>query len=87
MQVNTMGVSRDTQLRVLKLIKVMLAEMRGEGGIFEFGHKTMAERWSKLSKVISSSNRFSLQQLSPQYCTYFKKIRCPSPGEAHKLMK
>lgn len=82
MQVNTMGVSRDTQLRVLKLIKVMLAEMRGEGGIFEFGYKTIAERWSKLSKVISSSNRFSLQQLSPQYCTYFKKIRDPSPAYA-----
>lgn len=82
MQINTMGVSRDTQLRVLKLIKVMLAEMRGEGGIFEFGYKTTAERWSKLSKVVSSSNRFSLQQLSPQYCTYFKKIRGPSPAYA-----
>ncbi|XP_038979371.1 tryptophan aminotransferase-related protein 3-like [Phoenix dactylifera] len=82
MQLNTMGVSRDTQLRVLKLVKVMLAEMRGEGGIFEFGHKTTRERWSKLSKVISSSNRFSLQQLSPLYCTYFKKIIDPSPAYA-----
>nr|CAD1833929.1 unnamed protein product [Ananas comosus var. bracteatus] len=51
MQVNTMGVSRDTQLRVLKLIKVILAEMEGKGDIFEFGYKTMKDRWRKLNEV------------------------------------
>ncbi|OAY84878.1 Tryptophan aminotransferase-related protein 4 [Ananas comosus] len=82
MQVNTMGVSRDTQLRVLQLIKVILAEMEGKGDIFEFGYKTLKDRWRKLNEVVSSSNRFSLQQISPQYCTYFQKMRDPSPAYA-----
>ncbi|WOK97970.1 tryptophan aminotransferase-related protein 3 [Canna indica] len=82
MQLNTMGTSHDTQLRILKLIKVMIAEQGGEKDIFEFGYNTLKARWSRLSNLISSSNRFSLQQLSPQYCNYFKKIRDPSPAYA-----
>nr|CAD1833928.1 unnamed protein product [Ananas comosus var. bracteatus] len=82
MKVNTMGVSRDTQLRVLKLIKVILGEMGGGGDIFEFGYKALKNRWRKLNEIVSWSNRFSLQQIDPQYCTYFSKIRDPSPAYA-----
>ncbi|XP_072968207.1 alliin lyase [Typha angustifolia] len=82
MQMNTMGVSRDTQLRILKLMKVILAEKEGGEDIFKFGFRTLTERWRKLNDVISSSNRFSLQKISPQYCTYFKRIRDPSPAYA-----
>lgn len=81
MLLNTMGVSRDTQLRVLKLIKAMIEAVGREDDIFEFGHRTMRERWSKLISIVSTSNRFSLQKLSPQFCSYFKKSREPSPGE------
>ncbi|KAJ6794731.1 alliin lyase-like [Iris pallida] len=79
-ELNSMGVSRDSQLRILKVMKAMLAEMKGEEGVFEFGYATMRERWRRLSSLVSSSNLFSLQRLSPQYCTYFRKIRDPSPA-------
>ncbi|KAH0451621.1 hypothetical protein IEQ34_018920 [Dendrobium chrysotoxum] len=79
---NTMGVSRDTQLRILKLLKVILAQVGREGDIFKFSYETLNKRWTKLSNVISSSSRFSLQKLSPQYCIYFHKIRDPSPAYA-----
>ncbi|KAL0907764.1 hypothetical protein M5K25_022199 [Dendrobium thyrsiflorum] len=79
---NTFGVSRDTQLRILKLLKVILAEVGREGDIFKFSYETLNKRWAKLSNVISSSSRFSLQKLSPLYCTYFHKIRDPSPAYA-----
>lgn len=75
---NTMGVSRDTQLRALKLLKVVLAT--GGRGIFEFGHETMRKRWEKMNKLISASKRFSLQKVMPEYCNYFQKIRGASPG-------
>lgn len=76
---NTMGVSHDTQLRALKLLKVVL---QGEGGeIFGYGYQVMRDRWMKLSKVLSTSKRISLQKLAPQYCIYFRKIRGPSPGK------
>lgn len=77
---NTMGVSRDSQLRAFKLLKFLLED--GGNSIFEFGYNTMKKRWESLSKIISLSNRFSLQEIAPQYCTYFKKIRPPSPGYA-----
>lgn len=77
---NAMGVSRDSQLRTLKLLKAVL-----EGGgreIFEFGHETMKKRWEKLNRAISLSKRFSLQEIVPKYCTYFQKIRGVSPGNS-----
>ncbi|KAI5312546.1 hypothetical protein L3X38_041719 [Prunus dulcis] len=80
MSSSSMGVSRDAQLRALKLINVVL-ETRGKQ-IFEFGFHTMRNRWESLSKILSLSNRFSLQKLGPRYCTYFQKIRGPSPAYA-----
>lgn len=76
---SVIGVSRDTQLRALQLIKVTL---EGNGReIFEFAYGTMRQRWEKLSQVLSKSKRFSLQQIPPLYCTFFQRVRGPSPGK------
>ncbi|KAM7510673.1 hypothetical protein LguiB_009548 [Lonicera macranthoides] len=82
--VNTYGVPRETQLRALKLIKVVLEEEGSNNGskIFEFGYETMKHRWQKLSKSLSISKRFSLQDLPPQYCTFSQIVRSPSPAFA-----
>lgn len=77
---NTMGVSHDTQLRALELLKVVM--QGGAEPIFEYGHSVMRDRWIKLSNILSMSKRFSLQNLAPQYCTYFRKITGPSPAYA-----
>ncbi|KAA8546605.1 hypothetical protein F0562_002656 [Nyssa sinensis] len=80
MSMSEMGVSRDTQLRTLKLLKVVL---EGEGReIFDFAFKTMRSRWEKLSQTLSMSKRFSIQNIAPQYCTFFQKVRGPSPAFA-----
>ncbi|KAE9617449.1 hypothetical protein Lal_00034732 [Lupinus albus] len=77
---NTMGISREAQLRALKLFDVVL---EGEGReIFEFGYTTMRDRWTRLKQVLSKSNRFSLQKLSPQYCSFFNRDRDSSPAYA-----
>lgn len=81
LNLSTMGVSRDTQLRVLKIIRAIIAKIGGGDDIFEFGYKTMSERWNRLTKLVSTSNRFSLQELAPQNCTYFREMRDPSPGK------
>ncbi|XVE55106.1 hypothetical protein DITRI_Ditri03aG0134200 [Diplodiscus trichospermus] len=78
--VNSLGVSRDTQLRALKLLKVVI---EGEGReIFEFGYMTMKSRWEKLVRVLSSSKRFSYQKIEPQYCSFSHKVREFSPAYA-----
>ncbi|KAI3971536.1 hypothetical protein MKW92_003261 [Papaver armeniacum] len=79
MTLNSFGVSRDTQLRTLKLLKVVLGTGKE---LFEFGHGTTRTRWESLNKVVSASKRFSLQKLIPRYCTYFQNITVPSPAYA-----
>ncbi|XP_029130280.1 tryptophan aminotransferase-related protein 4 isoform X2 [Cajanus cajan] len=80
MDLSTYGVSRETQLRVLKLLKVVLS---GNGkAMYEFGYNTMKNRWSRLNKVLSRSKRFSTQKLKPQYCLFSQQIRTPSPAFA-----
>ncbi|KAK2970526.1 hypothetical protein RJ640_020510 [Escallonia rubra] len=74
------GVSRDTQVRALKLLKVVL---EGEGReLFTFGYKTMKDRWEKLSQALSFSKLFSIQDIAPVYCSFFQGIRDPSPAFA-----
>ena len=78
--VASIGVSRDSQLRALKLLKVVL---EGEGReIFEFGYETMKTRWEKLIKALAFSKRFSPQEIEPQYCTFFHRLRELSPGNS-----
>ncbi|CAM0882424.1 unnamed protein product [Alopecurus aequalis] len=79
---NTMGASRDTQLRMLSIIKVIVANLHGKEDIFGFGQDVMTAKWLKLNAVVSRSRRISLQKIPPQYCTYFDKIREPSPAYA-----
>ncbi|CAJ1953202.1 unnamed protein product [Sphenostylis stenocarpa] len=81
LEMNTMGVSREAQLRALKLLDVVL-HGDDEKEIFQFAYSTMTNRWKRLKETISKSKRFSLQKLSPQYCTFFKRERDLSPAYA-----
>ncbi|KAF9599653.1 hypothetical protein IFM89_001599 [Coptis chinensis] len=67
---SSMSVSRDTQLRALKLLKVVLKENGKD--LFEFGPKTMRNRWERISRSFSSSKRFSFRNLSLNIAIIFK---------------
>ncbi|KAL5560252.1 hypothetical protein UlMin_036463 [Ulmus minor] len=79
-QTNSMGVSREPQLRALQLVKLVL-KSRGKE-VFDFGYKTMGDRWEKLSNTFSRSRRFSLQKIDIQHCSYYDKIRGSTPAYA-----
>ncbi|GMJ02391.1 TRYPTOPHAN AMINOTRANSFERASE RELATED 4 [Hibiscus trionum] len=79
MQLNSIGVSRDTQLRAFKLLKAVLEEGTG---IFDFAYRTMKTRWERLAATLLLSNRFSLQKFNPQYCHFYNEIRDFSPAYA-----
>ncbi|KAL0352495.1 UNVERIFIED_CONTAM: Tryptophan aminotransferase-related protein 4 [Sesamum calycinum] len=74
------GTSKDTQLRALKLIKVVLEN--GGRGIYNFAYKTMRGRWTKLNHVLSLSKRFKLQEIPPSFCNYSRTVRGASPAYA-----
>ncbi|KAM7280296.1 hypothetical protein ACFE04_007430 [Oxalis oulophora] len=80
MQVNSMGVSKDTQLRALALLKEVLKEDGRE--IFDFAYNTMKQRWEDLKKIVATSNRFSLQPIENVYCSFSQKVREASPAYA-----
>ncbi|CAL4974367.1 unnamed protein product [Urochloa decumbens] len=42
---SVLGMSRDTQLRMLGIVKAMMANLHGEDDIFAFGHDVMRTRW------------------------------------------
>ncbi|KAK6145820.1 hypothetical protein DH2020_019689 [Rehmannia glutinosa] len=68
-----MGISREAQLRALKLMKAIL---QGNGtDIFDYAYKKMSDRWKKLSQIVSLSKRFTLQEIPPQFCNFFEKVR------------
>ncbi|CAA0265364.1 unnamed protein product [Arabidopsis thaliana] len=79
-RLTSMGVSKETQLHVLQLLKVVV----GDGGneIFNFGYGAVKKRWETLNKIFSMSTRFSLQTIKPEYCNYFKKVREFTPSYA-----
>lgn len=80
-QTSELGVSRDTQLRAAKLLKVVLDGDERE--IFEFSYRAMSERWEKLRTTLSMlRGRFSIQEIPPQFCTFFQQVRGPSPAYA-----
>ena len=75
-----MGISRETQLRALKIMQETITHIKRRRDVFRFGNAVVKDRWMKLKAVVSLSDRFSLQSLSPEYCNYFGTIRDPSPG-------
>jgi len=63
LRLSTIGISRDVQLRVLKLLDVAT---EGDGKeIFQFTYSTMRDRWIRLKQIIYKSKQFSLQKLFP----------------------
>ncbi|PWA47194.1 pyridoxal phosphate-dependent transferase [Artemisia annua] len=79
-KVADLGISKDSQLRALKLLKVVVED---DGrSFFEFGYNTMRDRWERLTLVFAKSSRFSIQQRNPLHCNFFKETRLPSPAYA-----
>ncbi|KAK1440395.1 hypothetical protein QVD17_06220 [Tagetes erecta] len=75
-----LGISKDTQLRALKLLKVAIEE---DGkSLFQFAYNKMRDRWDRLTSVFAKSTRFSIQKIHPLHCKFFNETRLPSPAYA-----
>jgi len=84
-ELNTIGVSKDSQLRAAKVLRAVSDSweqgnsQEGES-FFKFSHKLMANRWKQLRLVVEHSELFSLPKFSPSFCTFFKEVLEPQPG-------
>ncbi|CAL5327305.1 unnamed protein product [Camellia sinensis] len=78
-ELNTIGVSKDSQLRAAKILQAV-ADSCDRGGVgspeegqatfFEYSHNLMAKRWNQLRAVVEKSQLFSLPEFPCGFCKF-----------------
>lgn len=86
-EVSTIGVSKDSQLRAAKIFKVVSDQYELEATVesnklFHFGRKAMKHRWQRLQEAVATTNIFSLPAFQPDYCNFTKETTLPYPAFA-----
>ncbi|WJX33086.1 L-tryptophan--pyruvate aminotransferase [Trifolium repens] len=84
-ELNTIGVSKDSQLRAAKVLRAVSDSCEQENyqegdSFFKFSHKLMTNRWKLLREVVQHSELFSLPQFSPAFCNFFNQVLEPQPA-------
>ncbi|XWS50904.1 hypothetical protein CRYUN_Cryun12cG0130300 [Craigia yunnanensis] len=84
-ELNTIGVSKDSQIRAAKVLKVISesCERPNEGdSFFEFSYHLMAKRWKQLRQAVHQSGLFSVPDFPPQLCKFLNRVFEPQPAFA-----
>lgn len=86
MEVTTIGVSKESQLRVAKILQVVADGCKRFGSpdgdnFFEFGQKMMAKRWEILRETVKKTQMFTPPKFPLQHCTYFGDLTQAYPGK------
>ncbi|GLJ30972.1 hypothetical protein SUGI_0618300 [Cryptomeria japonica] len=93
-ELNTIGVSKDSQLRASKILHSISNSYASEVDteeysstveetrFFHHGSNLMAERWRRLRDVVSLNHRFSLPAFQSQFCNFFGRQATPQPAFA-----
>ncbi|XP_027368861.1 tryptophan aminotransferase-related protein 2-like [Abrus precatorius] len=84
-ELNTIGVSKDSQLRAAKVLKAVSDSCEEENSqdvesFFKYSYMHMEQRWKQLREVVGASGLFSLPHFSPAFCTFFGKEMEPQPA-------
>lgn len=87
-ELNTIGVSKDSQLRAAKILQVVRNgyDNGGDSGfkerLFEFGRYMMAERWDRLREAVQKKSLFSLPEFPKSCCNFFGETSTSYPAFA-----
>jgi L-tryptophan---pyruvate aminotransferase len=86
-ELNTIGVSKDSQLRAAKVLKAVSDGYELPAGtkpahhrLFDFGRHKMVERWSMLREAAAASGIFSLPEETSDHCNFTKEMAATNPG-------
>ncbi|KAL1216473.1 L-tryptophan--pyruvate aminotransferase 1 [Cardamine amara subsp. amara] len=74
--VNSIGVSKESQIRTAKILKVLKETCTSESeseNFFKYGREMMKNRWEKLLEVVKESDVFTLPKYPEAFCNYFEK--------------
>ncbi|XP_015894629.4 L-tryptophan--pyruvate aminotransferase 1 [Ziziphus jujuba] len=72
---SSIGVSKDSQHRAATIMGVIYnsyQDIKSDSteNFFEFGHRLMAERWSRLREVVAMNGFFSLPKFPREFCLF-----------------
>ncbi|KAJ1377430.1 Pyridoxal phosphate-dependent transferase, major domain [Sesbania bispinosa] len=75
-ELSTIGVSKDSQLRAAKVLKTVSDSCEQENfhdgeSFFKYSYKIMEQRWKLLRAAVEGGGLFSLPKFSPSFCTFF----------------
>jgi len=84
-ELNTIGVSKDSQLRAAKVLRAVsdayeLPEAKEDHRLFDYGRRKMVERWTMLREAAAASGIFSLPEETSGFCNFTKEIAVTNPG-------
>uniref|UniRef100_M1BMT0 Alliin lyase n=1 Tax=Solanum tuberosum TaxID=4113 RepID=M1BMT0_SOLTU len=93
MEIRTIGVSKETQLRAAKILEVVsnsCLDFTLEN-FFKYSQSLMIDRWQRLRQVVMDNDLFVIQNYPPQYCLCAKDL-CEShlggeEEDCEKLLK
>ncbi|XVE85130.1 hypothetical protein DITRI_Ditri17bG0067300 [Diplodiscus trichospermus] len=86
-ELSSIGVSKESQLRATKLLGVISDDCQNSGpnreeNFFEYGQRLLSERWEKLREVVKRNRVFSPPKCSQDYCNFIGKYTNPNPAFA-----
>ncbi|OEL24558.1 Tryptophan aminotransferase-related protein 2 [Dichanthelium oligosanthes] len=87
-ELNTIGVSKDSQLRAAKVLKAVSDAYEMPEGkeeqhrLFDYGRRKMVERWSMLREAAATSGIFSLPEETSAYCNFANETASTNPAFA-----
>ncbi|KAK2409185.1 L-tryptophan--pyruvate aminotransferase [Trifolium repens] len=78
-ELNTIGVSKDSQLRAAKVLKTVSDSCEeekskdGEESFFKYSYRMMEQRWKLLREAVDSGDLFSLPKFSSGFCNFLNQ--------------
>ncbi|KAD4889023.1 hypothetical protein R6Q59_034085 [Mikania micrantha] len=74
-EINTIGVSKDSQIRAAKILQAVSdscdhENQKEEESFFDYSFKLMAERWKKLREAVNKTELFSLPSFPQETCSF-----------------
>lgn len=85
-ELNTIGVSKDSQLRAAKILRVVSDGYQlpdtdnTRDRLFDYGRRLMTMRWEKLREAVKASGIFSLPEFPSSTCKFTGERTGTNPG-------
>lgn len=88
-EMNSIGVSKDSQIRPARILKVIgwvwVSRSQWHRPVVPLGLHLLADRWQRLRRAVEASRRFSLSQFSNEFYEFSKEHAKTYPGNCNNL--